>query len=209
MPADPGFRLYAVTDRTLVAGRPLAEHLEGLCAAGLRAVQLREKDLGETELAVLAGGLVPPLARLGARIFVNGSVAAAGAAGAAGVHLPASGEVAPARAALGPGRAVGKSVHSAAEAKRAGLEGADFLVFGPVFDTPSKRAFGPPQGIERLREVCEITGVPVFAVGGVTPARVVECLRAGAHGVAALSPLMAGGNPLEVLREYGRELGGF
>jgi len=207
MSSDPGFLLYAVTDRKIVRGGDLAGLLKLLVGNGLKAVQLREKDLSEDELARLAGSLRSVIGRSGVRLLVNSSIRAAVESGAAGVHLPADSGVAPARSALGPDALVGKSVHGAGEAKRAREEGADFVTFGPVYATPSKAAYGPPMGVERLHEVCEITDIPVYAIGGVTPGRVADCLAAGARGVAAVSSLMAAENPVEVLKEYERSLG--
>jgi len=201
------FRLYAITDGRQVRAGTLPELLELLAAAGLRGIQLREKSLPETGLRTLAGECRPALERYGVQWLVNGSIAVALGEHASGVHLASAQDVSGARSTLGASALVGKSVHSRAEACHASAAGADFLLFGPVFDTPSKREFGPPQGIERLREVCESVVVPVFAVGGVTAERVPECMDAGASGVAVVSALMGAENPVEVLKEYGRKLG--
>jgi thiamine-phosphate pyrophosphorylase len=208
MSPEVAFRLYAITDRKLVPGGNLSALLESLAGAGLRGLQLREKDMAEVELAALASSVRPVMERAGVQWLVNSSISLAESARASGVHLPASADPGAARRRLGPAALVGKSVHSAGEAREAASAGADFMLFGPVFDTPSKRAFGAPQGIERLREVCDSVGVPVFAVGGITPERVSAVLGAGAHGVAVVSGIMAAENPLEVLERYGRELGG-
>ncbi len=194
----------------MVSGGKLRELLEALCIRGLRAVQLREKDLSEADLAALALSLRPVFERNGTRWLVNGPAAVAARCSATGVHLAADQDAEAARAVVGEGALVGKSVHDAAGARSAEAAGADLVLFGPVFDTPAKRRFGPPQGIERLREVCESIRVPVFAIGGVTPARVPECRAAGARGVAVMSALMeARGREAEVLDGYGRVLGGY
>lgn len=201
MPA-PGFRLYLVTDRQATGGRPLTGVLEACLGAGLRAVQLREKDLAAGELVCLAAGLRELTARHGARLLVNDRVDVALAAGADGVHLPSSG-LPPrlARALVGPDRLVGVSAHSAAEVEAAGEAGADFAVFGPVYDTPAKRPFGPPQGLGALAAVCRVSRIPVLAIGGVTAARVAELRDAGAAGVAAIRALLEAANPAAVTRE--------
>jgi thiamine-phosphate pyrophosphorylase len=65
--------------------------------------------------------------------------------------------------------------------------GADYLLFGPVFDTPSKRKYGPPQGLKKLGELCRASSLPIFALGGVTPHNAALCMDAGAYGTAGLS----------------------
>ena len=137
------------------------------------------------------------------RLLVNDRSDIARAAGADGVHLTS--ESLPAdvvRMIYGPEFLIGVSTHSLEEASAAQLGGADFVVFGPVFDTQSKRAFGAPQGLEKLREVtsnpwsaatCRRFGrarsapFPVIAIGGITLDNAKECLRAGASGVAGIS----------------------
>jgi thiamine-phosphate pyrophosphorylase len=83
---------------------------------------------------------------------------------------------------------IGVSTHSLAEARAAQASGADFVVFGPVFDTESKRAFGEPQGLEKLREVTSALGeFPVLAIGGITREKIDACVDAGAKGIAGIS----------------------
>ena len=126
-----------------------------------------------------------------ARVFVNDRLDVALAAAAAGVHL---GEKSlPLEAAIewrrSTGRSdflIGVSCHSLESARAAGRGGADYIFFGPVFATPSKAAFGAPQGIERLREICAAVEIPVLAIGGVNLENARACLAAGAAGVAAI-----------------------
>jgi len=116
------------------------------------------------------------------------------------VHLgQTSFPVAAARRLLGPGKLIGVSTHSPAEI--AAAVGADFLVFGPVYFTPSKAAYGEPQGLERLRQAVAQSSVPVLAIGGINIERVTEVLATGAHGIAVISALSAAPDPARAARE--------
>jgi thiamine-phosphate diphosphorylase len=187
--------LCCVTDRRAL--RPTASpaellaFLRGIVTAGVDWVQIREKDLPGRELFELARQCVA-LAGGMTRILVNDRLDVALAAGAAGVHLgrdsaPASEVKKWCRAGHAPpGFLVGVSCHSLDEALEAEAAGADYVFFGPVFATPSKEAFGPPQGIARLAEVCRGVRIPALAIGGITPDNAAACLRAGAAGIAAI-----------------------
>jgi thiamine-phosphate pyrophosphorylase len=189
-------RLWLVTDRRATAGRPLIPVVEACLGAGLRAVQLREKDLPARDLLRLATELRELTARHQARFVVNDRLDVALAVAADGVHLPAAGlPPAVARALVGPERLVGASTHSAAEAEAAAAEGADLVFFGPIYDTPSKRSFGPPRGLAELAVACRTSRRPVVAIGGVTPARVEEVRQAGAAGVAVIRALLEAEDP--------------
>jgi thiamine-phosphate pyrophosphorylase len=168
---------------------------------------LREKDLDPDALYNLAVKCRPVFDRHRVQWLVNGFVAVAKKAGAGGVHLSADRDPAGARAELGPDALVGKSVHGRDEAVAAEQAGADYLLFGPVFETPSKVKYGLPQGLDRLKEVCAAVRVPVFAVGGVTPERAGECVKSGARGVAAVSALMTAEKPEVILARYEYGLG--
>lgn len=196
------FRLYLVTDRRATGGRPLTDVLDACLEGGLRAVQLREKDLPAKDLLALARELRALTARHGARLLVNDRVDIALVAGADGVHLPGAG-LPPdaARRLIGPDRLLGVSTHALAEAEGAARAGADFVVFGPVYATPSKRAYGAPQGLGALAEVCRQVRVPVLAIGGVTAARVGEVRAAGAAGVAVIRALLEAADPAGATKE--------
>ena len=177
--------LYYITDRRTCPGGIETRMTEAL-QAGADMVQIREKDLATRELHALAVRAIQ--ANPGRTILINSRVDVALAAGAAGAHLPAS---APASASFRriapPPFQFGVSCHSADEVRQAEQDGADFAVFGPVFDTPSKRAYGPPQGLEKLAEACRTVRIPVLALGGVSLANARACLDAGAAGVAGIS----------------------
>lgn len=189
------FRLYLVTDRQTCFPKPLSAALEEACAAGLRAVQLREKDLTPREVHELSLAIKPMLDRYGTSLLINDRSDIARAVRATGVHLTSTSlSPAAARTCLLSDQILGVSTHSVAEGLQSEQEGADFLCFGPVFDTPSKHPFGPPQGLENLRELAEAVSLPVFAIGGVTPERAVECIESGAYGVAVISAILAAEN---------------
>lgn len=127
----------------------------------------------------------------GARIVVNDRLDVAVAVGADGVHvgeksLPAA-TLSDWRRAYGGGDfLIGVSCHSLEGARTAERDGADYIFFGPVFSTPSKAGFGPPQGLNRLREVCRALHIPVLAIGGITEENARSCIVAGAAGIAAI-----------------------
>ncbi len=160
--------------------------------AGVDWIQIREKDLSGRELIHLARQAVAAASGTHTKILVNDRLDVAIAARAAGVHL--GGESLPVRAvaawrergAAGAKLLIGASCHSLQQTQSAELDGADYVIFGPVFETPSKASFGPPQGIERLREVCTRIRIPVLAIGGVNPTNASGCVRAGAAGIAAI-----------------------
>lgn len=202
-----GFSLYLITDRA-AAPRPPADMVEECLAAGLRAVQLREKDLEARELLALADTLREATQRHGARLIVNDRADVALAASADGVQRThASLPVSALRAITPPGFLVGASVHSEAEARNAAAEGADFIVFGPVYDTASKRRYGPPQGLANLETVAHAVDRPVLAVGGLTPGRVPEVLAAGAAGVAVIGAIYAAARPADATKAFLDALG--
>jgi thiamine-phosphate diphosphorylase len=110
--------------------------------------------------------------------------------------------VADMRAIAGARLRIGASVHSRTEARDAELAGADWVVFGPVYDTPSKRAFGAPQGLDALERLAGESRIPVVAIGGVTPPRVPEVMSAGAAGIAVISGILGAPSPADATREF-------
>ncbi|MFI5326792.1 MAG: thiamine phosphate synthase [Candidatus Rokuibacteriota bacterium] len=202
-----GFSLYLITDRA-AAPRPPADVVEECLAAGLRAVQLREKDLEARDLLALADTLREATRRHGARLIVNDRADVALAASADGVQRThASLPVSALREITPPGFLVGASVHSEAEAREAAAQGTDFIVFGPVYDTASKRRYGPPQGLAALEAVTRAVDRPVLAVGGLTPERVPEVLAAGAAGVAVIGAIYAAARPADAAKAFLDALG--
>lgn len=197
------FSLYLITDRHQTAGRDLPAVVEEALAGGVRAVQLREKDLSPRELLELALTMRELTGRYGAKLIINDRADIALAAGADGVHLgEASIPAAAVRRILGPNRLIGVSCHGKEGALAAEKSGADFITFGPVYPTPSKALYGPPVGVEQLAETAALLDIPVFALGGIRRENTPEALAAGAAGVALISAVVAAGNPAEGARAF-------
>ena len=202
------FRLYLITDRKLLApDYTLPAAVEESLKGGVRAVQLRDKDIGTRELVAMAYELRGITKRYQTRLFINGRVDIALAVGADGVHLGVSDiPIRAARRAAGEDMLIGASAHSVKEARRAEEEGADFVTVGPVYETPSKMRYGKPVGLQAIGEVKEAISVPVFAVGGIRQERVGEVLKAGAHGIALISAVLASENIKSSTEEFMRLL---
>jgi len=190
--------LCYVTDRRSLGNRSdLVARIALAASAGIQWIQIREKDLPTRELLVLIQEAVAVAARESApdspaRIIVNDRLDVALAARAAGVHMA---ELSAPVAAVNEWRRncvstnpfmVGASCHSVEGAKAAERDGADYVFFGPVFATPSKAMFGPPQGLRQLEDAAHSVKVPVLAIGGITAENAHECMAAGAAGIAAI-----------------------
>jgi thiamine-phosphate pyrophosphorylase len=186
------FSLYLVTDRHQTEGRPLLPLLREALEAGLRAIQLRERDLPTRPLLALAEEARRLTREHKALLLVNDRVDVALAVGADGVHLRSNSlPVVVARQLLGPHRLVGVSAHSVDEVVRAEADGADFAVLGPVYETRSKQAYGQPIGLRPIEEATRRCRLPVLAIGGITATRSGEVRRAGASGVAVISAILS------------------
>jgi thiamine-phosphate pyrophosphorylase len=196
-------RLCLVTDRSQTRGRDLVTVVGDCLAAGLPAVQVREKDLGAGELATLCRRLRAPTRAHDALLIVNDRVDVALATGADAVQRTgASLAIDDIRALAGTRLRIGASVHSLDDAVEAEAKGADWVVFGPVYDTPSKRRYGAPQGLDALAKVTGRVRLPVLAIGGITPERVSEVRAAGARGVAAIAAILDAPSPADAVRRF-------
>jgi thiamine-phosphate pyrophosphorylase len=169
----------------------LLETIRKAATAGVDWIQIREKDLEARILLELVRLAVADTRGTGTSIQVNDRLDVALAAGAAGVHLgeaslPVEMVAEWRRSSKRADFRIGASCHSLEGARAAERAGADYIFFGPVFATPSKAAFGAPQGIERLSEVCKALRIPVLAIGGVTMENAASCIAAGAAGFAAI-----------------------
>lgn len=183
-----GYPLYLVTDRHQTRGRPLEHVVTEACASGLPAVQLREKDLPVRPFLTLAQTLRRITREYRTRLLINGRVDVALAVEADGVHLPSDGlppdQV---RRLIGPKRLLGVSCHRVDEVVEAERSGADYVVFGPIYPTPSKAPYGPPLGTALLQQACSAVEIPILAIGGVKRENMAALREAGAAGVAIIS----------------------
>jgi thiamine-phosphate pyrophosphorylase len=205
-------RIILVTDRQQTAsGRDLIDVVDGALGAlppASALVQLREKDLAPRDLYALARRLLEVVHRHRCQLLVNDRIDVALAAGADGVHLPEKGlPIAVARRLGRPGSfIVGVSVHGADAAGAAARDGADLVVCGPIWQTPSKRDLGEPLGVAALAQAKKaIAGAGaaarLYAIGGVTgPAEAEASVRAGAHGVAVVRAIVAADDPAAAAR---------
>jgi thiamine-phosphate pyrophosphorylase len=195
---------------------PLLEKIEFVAAAGVDWIQLREKDLSGRDSASLARQALRRVSkrathvRAAIRIVVNDRLDVALAEQADGLHLGENSlaveeanrlvrasHVAPTRPR---DFLIGVSTHSLEAAKSAVCAGADYIFFGPIFATPSKSAYGPPQGLERLAQVCDSVTIPVLAIGGITLENAPACFSIGASGIAAIRLFQDSADPASIVR---------
>jgi len=193
--------LCYVTDSAALDGRVdvLLERIGAAARAGVDWIQVREKTMQTRQLHDLvraAAERVRSESQEATRIIVNHRLDVALSARVGGVHLggtslPVAGVVQwlhreSNRLRLSRDFLVGRSCHSLAEARQAESDGASYVVFGPIFQTPSKKAFGAPLGVGQLAETCQVLGIPVLAIGGVNVENASDCFHAGAAGIAAI-----------------------
>ena len=199
--------LYVVTDRLRTGEDRCLHVLEDIIPERGMMIQIREKDLGARELLRFVEA-VHQLARpFHVPCFINDRVDLVLATKAAGVHLRAdSMPTREARKSLGKGYLIGQSVHSAEEALQSEQDGADFVVLGPLYETPSKQRYGPPLGLDVIREAVRHCTVPVYAIGGLTPVRVERVMAAGAAGVAVISSIFQAASSREAVTRYAAQL---
>jgi len=187
-----------ITNRTR-ALLPLEQVIERACEAGVSLVQLREKNLDGKPLFHLAQSLREVTSHHNAKLLVNSRLDIALAIDADGLHLPE--HALPVQTVKRFfSNLVGRSVHSVEGARDAEQSGADYLIFGHIFETASKD--GTPRGLNALQEVCKAVSIPVYAVGGVTPERVRVCVESGAFGVAVMNGIMSASDVQGAVSDY-------
>lgn len=201
------FDLYLVTDRNQTGGRDLLWVLEQALDGGIKAIQLREKDLPGKDLFLLAEKTSKLCQAYRAALFINDRVDVALAVNAAGVQLSkASLPIVTARTLLGPQKIIGVSTHTLQEAREAEQNGADFILFGPVYFTASKAAYGDPQGLPALKAIVDNVSLPVYAIGGITPENTEATKKIGVRGVALISAIVSAGSPKKATEQMLRKL---
>ena len=195
-------RLLVVTDRHQTKGRPLVSLLQRVLTAAAPAIQLRERDLSARELVTLAREVQAVTASRTSQLLINDRIDVALALEGVGVHLRSNSlPVSVARQLLGAQRLLGISVHAVEEGLSAQSQGADYIVLGPIYETPTKQMFGPPLGIHTLEKACRLVRIPIIGIGGVTVARAREMRRAGAFGVAVITAILGAADVESAARE--------
>ncbi len=195
---------YLITDRhKLPPGRDLLETIDEALRGGVRAVQLREKDLTPKEIYDLARKIRSLTKEYGALFFINDRLDIAMAVGADGVHLTTQSIPTEAvREVAGEKVIIGVSTHSIEELLTAKRQGADYVTFSPIFFTPSKAMYGPPKGITALEMACKLAGdLPVIALGGIKKDQVKQVMEAGAAGIAVVSFIISSKDPFKAAKE--------
>ncbi len=190
------FKLYLITDRKLVTRHSsLVTAIEEALKGGVKALQLREKDLGTRELLDMAYRMRELTGKYRAKLFINDRVDIALSVEADGVHLgQKSIPTYAVRKIVKDKFMIGVSAHSIEEAKQAEKEGADFITLGPVYKTPSKLRYGQPLGVDIIRKTKAEISIPVFAIGGIKKDRIKEVMDAGADGIALISGILGARN---------------
>jgi thiamine-phosphate pyrophosphorylase len=206
---DLGFlQVYLITDFMRIGKSRFLNALEEAFQGGVRSLQLREKRLNSKDLLTLALEVKPLVQRYNAKLFINDRADIAVMAGADGVHLTEASVQASEVKNNFPELIVGVSTHSLEGARLAETQGADFITFSPIYETPSKTSYGPPQGLDPLRQVTQSARLPVLALGGITLHRVPECLEHGAFGVAVISDIWDSTDIKQHSSEYTQNFGG-
>jgi thiamine-phosphate pyrophosphorylase len=200
------FRLYLITDRKQTKV-PLPEAVRLALKGGVKAIQLREKDLPVRTLLELAGQIRGITREFGAKLFINDRVDVAVAVDADGVHLGhLSMPPEAARRVIGKDRLIGVSTHNILEARAAEAGGADFITFGPVFPTPSKAHLGDAVGLEYLKSAKKEVHVPVFGLGGIESGDIKQVMSYGADGVSMISAIFGAGDIQKAAESIIREI---
>ena len=179
---------YYITDRIAAGGEAaLLGYIQEALRIGVERIQIREKDLTGRKLVALTERVLQLPNPHAARILINTRADVALACGAHGVHLPSNG-ISPARIkTLAASLEIAVSCHSVDDVIRAESEAADFVVLGPIFETPSKAPFGPPLGLEILARAAKAVRIPVLALGGIREDRMAQCVNSGASGIAGIT----------------------
>ncbi len=218
-------KVYLITHRKVLPKGFFLQGIQEALEGGVRSIQLREKDLNKDELLALGKKVVKLTIRYGAKLFVNHHPEIAEASGADGVHLTETTGLDLETTDPGflldsqalrirnikkqyPHLCVGVSTHSLESALAAEAGGADFITFSPIFDTPSKRAYGAPQGLDCLEEVAAGVTLPVLALGGIKLENALSVIKRGAFGIAMISGIWNSKNIKETTEQFMKLIAG-
>jgi thiamine-phosphate pyrophosphorylase len=201
-------RLYAIIDPAQAGGRPPLEIATELLAAGVRLIQYRDKNASSGELYSIAAPLAKCVRRAGRTLIVNDRADVARAVDADGVHLGQD-DLPPesARTLLGPDKLIGYSTHTAAQLAIAHHSPVDYIAFGPIFSTNSKKNPDAVVGLEGLREARKLTRKPLVAIGGITLENARDVIEAGADSVAIIRALIGTADIRKRAEEFLEKLG--
>jgi thiamine-phosphate pyrophosphorylase len=195
-------RLYAIIDPTLLTVSEL-DLAEALAGSGVELIQYRNKTASSRQFFEISRRLSSALGPRGIRLIVNDRPDIALLAGAGGVHVGQDDLSAEdARAICGPDRWVGVSTHTLEQLAAAERTSADYIAFGPIFPTATKKNPDPVVGTELLRKARRVTKKPLVAIGGITLERAAEVYRAGADSLAVIRDLICAQDPGARAREY-------
>ena len=196
------FHLYYITDRTQITSETLVDRIAGAISAGVDWVQIREKDLpGRGLLGITAPAAQRARNQGETRVIVNDRLDVALAANAHGVHLGTRSMPVQVVRRMAPADfKLGVSCHSLVEARAAEAAGADYILLGPIFSTPSKLQYGAPLGLATLHDVTAQVQIPVFALGGMAAERIPACRENGAAGIAGIRIFQDGESIEETVR---------
>ena len=187
-----GFNLYVITERHLCYPTPLHTVISDIIQVGVKAIQLREKDLESKKLYKLAYPISELCRDNNVNLYINTNIQVAVDIGAVGVHLPdIDVTIEESMKGFNADLQVGCSIHDIKSAKKRESEGVDFLTYSPIFPIQSKPESGDGVGIDSLRDLVGKVSVPVYALGGITPSKVKDCINVGAAGVAIMSGIMS------------------
>jgi len=202
-------RVYLITDRSFSKGqKQFLTAVEEALSGGIKAFQLREKNLPDSKIIQLGIQLRILTSKYKAKLIINSRADIAEKVGADGVHLTETSSHASEVKSSFPDLIIGASTHSLEGAHLAEAQGADYITFSPIYETPSKASYGPPQGLDSLRQVTQAVHLPVLALGGITLHRVPECMEQGAFGVALISDIWESSHIKQHSFEYMQNFGG-
>jgi thiamine-phosphate pyrophosphorylase len=207
MPNKINFRLLVITDRKKCRPKPLQEIIRKACSFGVKAIQLREKDMPAEELLSLAKSFRKLTSKYHAKLIINDRLDIASLSKADGLHSTENGILPKEVKKFNKRLIIGKSTHSLKSALKAELNGYDYIIFGPVYRTQSKVKYGKPKGLTELEHVCSNVKIPVFAVGGINPERAKKCIESGAYGAAVIGAVMKSRNAEKTVYEFKKCMG--